>query len=218
MDINKSIIRGLEPFHDLDDDILEEILEHSVLRSYSKGEEVFVEGREGRHVFFLVAGDVRVYKTTPEGREITVTLATEGEMFGEAILRHGQRYPATAVCSRDSMLLLLDKKFIEVLLTNQRFISKFLFSLLKRMRHLSSRISYLTSYDVEERFFQFLENRYGRCTRCTLDLPKGEIAKSIGTIPETFSRMLKRLEKRGDIELRGKKLNIKEGVWDIYTD
>jgi len=218
MQLKKSIVRGLDAFREMDDDILDDIVSHGIIRSYSRGDEIFIEGRKGIYLFFLIAGDVRVYKTTGDGREVTITLAGEGEMFGEAILLSNQAYPATAVCARDSILLLLDIDYVRGLMTNQRFISKFIISILKRLRFLSSRISYLTSYDIEERFFRFMEERYGRCTECTLDLPKGEIARTIGTIPETFSRLLKRLEKRGDIAVDGRKVTINPAVWDYHIE
>mgnify|MGYP001462717898 CR=1 FL=1 len=218
MQLKKSIVKGLDAFREMDDDILDDIVQHGIIRSYSRGDEIFIEGRIGIHLFFLIAGDVRIYKTTADGREITITLAGEGEMFGEAILRSSQAYPATAVCARDSILLLLDINYVRELMGNQRFISRFIISVLKRLRFLSSRISYLTSYDIEERFFRFMEERYGRCTECTLDLPKGEIARTIGTIPETFSRLLKRLEKRGDLTVNGRKFTINPDVWNYYIE
>ncbi|MEM2058613.1 MAG: helix-turn-helix domain-containing protein, partial [Thermoproteota archaeon] len=44
----------------------------------------------------------------------------------------------------------------------------------------------------------------------SLEIKKSELASFLGTIPETLSRVLKRMVKEGLIEMRGARIEIKE--------
>ena len=55
--------------------------------------------------------------------------------------------------------------------------------LLSRMLYLAERIVYVSAYDVEERFFRFLLERYGKKERYAITMPKKEIASAMGTVP-----------------------------------
>jgi CRP/FNR family transcriptional regulator len=76
----------------------------------------------------------------------------------------------------------------------------FVGNLFKKMRHLADRVAFLNAYDVEERFFLFINEHYGLKSVVKIDLSKAEIAEAIGTLPETLSRLLSRLKSRGIIE------------------
>ena len=82
------------------------------------------------------------------------------------------------------------------------------------MRYLSRRIHYLTAYDVEQRFLRFLHDQCGPAERCTLQIPKKDIAAAIGTVPETLSRLILKLRERGDIEWKGSTITVRAGLWD----
>ena len=53
---------------------------------------------------------------------------------------------------------------------------------------------FFNAYDVEERFFIFLNDHFGLEPVIGVDLSKAEMAEAIGTIPETMSRVLGRLK------------------------
>jgi len=74
----------------------------------------------------------------------------------------------------------------------------------------------LTSMDVEERFTEFLREHYGETAVITPDLSKKDIASAIGATPETFSRLLQKLEKRGDFTWNGKSIHLTPDFWDRF--
>ncbi|MFO0925854.1 MAG: cyclic nucleotide-binding domain-containing protein [Gemmataceae bacterium] len=64
--------------------------------AYATGELLFQEGTAGEWVYLLLAGRVRVLRTTPAGREVTVATLAPGQVFGEyALVPPGQN---TATC------------------------------------------------------------------------------------------------------------------------
>ena len=72
----------------------------------------------------------------------------------------------------------------------------------------------LPIYDVEERFFRFLNEHYGRKNSYTISISKKDLAAAIGTIPETFSRLIQRLTRRGILRWEGNSLEIPGDFWE----
>ena len=73
---------------------------------------------------------------------------------------------------------------------------------------------YLTSNDVESRFFGFLEEQFGRREEYEIQISKKDISTAIGATPETLSRLIQRLTSAGVIEWAGKRLRVGEANWD----
>ena len=80
----------------------------------------------------------------------------------------------------------------------------------------ADRILYLTGHDVEERFFFFLQEQFGRRQEYRIPLSKKDIAAAIGTIPETLSRLLLRLRGEKKIRWEGDNLRLAEGFWERF--
>lgn len=184
------------------------------LVSVPQGKMIFLEGEKGQSFFLLAEGSVRLFKSAPDGREVTVKLVVPGEIFAEVILFEKDRYPVSATAAADSRLFSLNKTSFNTLLGNEAFRAEFISVLMKKQRYLAGRILYLTAYDVEERFFRFLDSHYGKKASYDIPLSKKDIASAIGTIPETFSRLIQRLTQLGTIKWEGSRLEMKNGFWE----
>lgn len=180
----------------------------------ARGETLFLEGDAGNDLYVVAAGAVRLYKLSEAGQETTVRIVEQPEIFGEAVFFHEGTYPVNAVAIKYSTLYSIPRSAFRELLADESFRDGFIASLVSKLRYLSGRLHDLTAYDVEERFFRFVRAQCGNALRCEIDLPKKEIAAAIGTTPETLSRLILRLRERGDIEWKGKRLRLREGIWE----
>ena len=201
-------------FRDLGEELLERLSDGSHRLEIARGEHLFLEGDEGRDLFVLEEGGVRLYKLAGDGQETTVKLINPFEAFAEVAFFDDGRYPVSAVATKYSVVWAISGSTFEVLLEDRGFRREFISTIIGRLRYLSQRIHYLTAYDVEQRFFRFLYEQYGPVERCTVGIPKKEIAAAIGTIPETLSRLILRLRDRGDIEWKGSTITLREGFWE----
>jgi len=177
---------------------------------------VFSEGQEGGSMYILARGGIQLYKSTADGREIVIKTVRCGEMFGEVVLFERSEYPVSAVALQDSLLLRLTRQQIDCLLVAEGFRREFVGMLMRKQRYLADRILYLTGHDVEERFFLFLEQQFGRAEMYRITMSKKDMAAAIGTIPETFSRLLLRLGREGKIDWQGRTLNLARGFWKRF--
>jgi CRP-like cAMP-binding protein len=215
-------IRGLlgrsEFFRGISPRSLASLAAIAVPKKLGKRELLFLEGGEGRGMYLLAEGAVQLSKSAPDGREIVIKTLQPGEVFGEVVVFEARDYPVTAMAVEPGLVLLIPRLQIECLLADEGFRRDFMAMLMAKQRYLTERILSLTSRDVEERFFAFLEERYGRRDSYRILLSKKDVAAAIGTIPETFSRLLQRLRAQHRLSWDGGKLTLAPGFWDDRED
>jgi CRP-like cAMP-binding protein len=209
-----SRIRDAEIFRGLGEEILTEIESSGVIRKFEKGDFIFFEGRPGDELFILLDGRIKLTKNSSDGREITVKFIEPPENFAEIVLFESNRYPTSAQAVVDSSVFSMTRGMLLRMIERSDFRNSFIAMLMKKQRYLAERILYLTSYDVEARFFMFLSENYGIHETYRVKLSKKDIASSIGTIPETFSRLITRLKENGIITWEQDTLTVSNGFWD----
>jgi CRP-like cAMP-binding protein len=174
---------------------------------------LFHEGQEGDSLYILAEGTVQLYKSTEDGREVVIRTLKAGELFGEVVLFEARQYPASAITLAPSVLLRLTRLQVDCLLADPGFRADFIAMLMRKQRYLTERILYLTTREVEDRFFDFLAEQYGRREAYDIPLAQKEVAAAIGTIPETLSRLLLRLKAEGLGNWEGDRLQLAPGFW-----
>lgn len=195
-------------FPSLSDQSLAKFARQCRLVSYAKNDILFLEGDKGTTFFFLSEGIIKIYKTSPSGQETVLRVQGPGSIFAEVILFESPVYPVSAAAMAPSAVVHIPREHFLTLLDEPRFRNEFIATLMHKQRYLTDRIVYLTSLDVEERFFRFLMEHYGIKEEYALDLSKKDIASAIGTIPETLSRLFERLKGREAISWKGSTLTV----------
>jgi len=208
IDLLKSFLRSTGFFRSLGEKSLTAIAEICVVRRLPKGGILFLEGDEGQALFLCQSGDIRLYKTAPDGRETDIKLIQSGELFGEVILFRENCYPVSARALTTSSLFVLPRlKFMD-LLSQESFRNDFISMLLEKQRYLAERIIYLSCHDVDERLLRFLEEQSRRGNNNLAGLSKKDIAAIIGTTPESLSRTIRRLEENNRLRWGEQKIEI----------
>ena len=181
------------------------------LKRCEAGQILFEAGQPGTHFFAVSSGRVRVYRSSPNGKEQILHVFGGGEAFAEVPVFEGKTYPASAQALEESVLVCIPRKeFVEVLRRDPELALGVMALLSARLRAFVSQIAQLSLKEVPERLAGYLlllrasQNR----DELVLDLPKGQIASYLGTIPETLSRALKKLSEQGLIETSGNKVKL----------
>ncbi len=209
----RKLLKNTDFFQGISEKSLRVLAAICIPKKVQKRELIFLEGQEGRSMFILAQGAVQLYKTAIDGREIVIKTVKAGEIFGEVVLFEETEYPVSAVALQNCLLLGLPKLQIDCLLVSDSFRRDFIAMLMRKQRYLTDRILHLTSRDVEQRFFYFLREQYGEKEEYRITLSKRDIAAAIGTIPETFSRLLLRLKQEQTIQWEGEILRLVKGFW-----
>jgi CRP-like cAMP-binding protein len=102
-------IRNIPFFSELLPDELREFMRFSKLMNFKKKEIIFLEGDPYLGFFIVIKGVVRVYKSNPDGREITLHIVEPFNSFADVplFLEESSTYPANAQALENSSLIFI---------------------------------------------------------------------------------------------------------------
>jgi CRP-like cAMP-binding protein len=204
----KKLLRGIYLFSGVSEADLEALTSLAVSRNFARQATIFWEGKEAQGFYLLIRGQVKMVKSSLEGKEYIIRLVLPGETFGEAVVFAEGRYPASAVALEDCHTLFFPKtQFLRHLEASPALARNMLATLSGLMFHLTRQLEDLSLKEVSARLSRYLLERcqeiHGRIDKgLTFDLPttKTHLAAYLGTISETLSRTLARLKNYGVIE------------------
>ncbi len=200
-------------FQGLSDKSRKALAEICIPKNISKKQILFLEGTSGHAIYHCVSGNLQLFKTTGDGKEIVIKTVKPGELFAEVILFEQDSYPVSARALTSGQVYVLPKIQIHCLLERPDFRNDFISMQMKKQRYLANQIKYLSTHDVEERLFLFIKEMFGEKETIELKLSKKDVAASIGTTPESLSRLLLRLKQENKLEWNDKTLKINHNVW-----
>jgi CRP/FNR family transcriptional regulator len=180
-----------------------------VERSLKKKVILFLEGDEGFAIYFCISGNIQLFKTSNDGREIVIKVIQPGEIFGEVILFEESKYPVSAMALIEAKIFKIPKYDFFQLLKREDFRNDFIGMLMAKQRYLTNQIKYLTTYDVEDRLLNFFKQQFGDQKEFICRMSKKDVAAAISSTPETLSRLLLRLKKERKMFWEGKKIVIR---------
>ncbi len=185
-----------------------------VRKKYTKNAFLFLAQDPARGFYLLLKGEIRVFRMDERGRELEIVRLRPGEFFGEAIALLAGRFPAFARAVKDSEVLFFEKQAVFRKIDQDPSTARFFLTLLARKcAVLNERIETLGLRTVRQRLAQYLLNRCrGEEREClvVLEIKKTELARLLGTISETLSRNLRKMQRDGLIEVTGRKIHINE--------
>jgi CRP/FNR family transcriptional regulator len=212
MNISEEIGR-CELFIGLPQDALDRIATLAFERSVAKAEVLFAQDEPGTAFYLLISGAMKLYRAE-DGREVIIRMVRAGEMFGEAVLFGPERYPVYAEAARSSRVIGVPRSPLLRLLDDHDFRDEFIAALIGRLRYLVDHIHVLSLPRLEDRFFRFLELRYGRKPQYEPALSRKDVAATLGVTPEAFSRLLGRLEQAGYAVWEGSRIRVSAAAWE----
>jgi CRP/FNR family transcriptional regulator len=210
------VLRRTPLFASLPEEDLRWAASVAVPRRYGKKEAIFREGDAVEGFYVVASGKVKVFKLSEEGKEQVLHVLGPGQSFAEAALFEGGAYPAYAETLAETETFLIQKRpFLDMLEKRPKVAIRMLGSLSRWLRQMTGLVEDLSLRDVEARLLLFLsgelqERGIPLKDGATLELPfsKNVLASRLGTVPETFSRALKKLQEDGRIDVRGKRIRI----------
>ena len=93
-------------FSGLTDSELSFLAQRAVRRRYSTGESVFGEGEPCSGLYVVESGQVRIFKSSANGREQVLSIDGPGSSIAELPVFDGGTYPASASAIDDASLFL----------------------------------------------------------------------------------------------------------------
>lgn len=180
--------------------------------SYDAGQAIFARGDQGRDIYFVTSGRVRLSVLTSEGRELSFAHAEAGQIFGEIAVLDGGLRTADATAVTKVSALTLSKGALMRLVESRPVVREGVIRFLcNRIREADQQLEGIALYPIEVRLARFFlaaarQKGGAKATgKVALDLPisQSELALLIGASRPKVNAALALLEDGGAIKRTG---------------
>ena len=205
-------------FSELTDDDLREILKLAMRQVYKKDNMVLIEEEIGSTMFIIIDGRVKISRISDDGREVILSILSEGDFFGEMSILDGQNRSANVVTLDDSKIMIIRREdFLQMLHDYPQIAINLLKELAGRLRRSDAQIKSLSLQNATGKVASTLlriADDSGKIHLGQVEIPRlppqQDLANMAGTSRETISRVLKSLTKQGYLRKEGSRLIIKD--------
>lgn len=216
MKVSLRSLKRVPLFAGLNEEESREIGSIAAAMEVDKGEILFTDCEESNGLYVLLAGKVKLYKVSPEGKEQIIHVISPPDTFAEASIFLKGSHPFYAETLSDCQLLFLPKRdFREVIKKSPRLSANMTIALSRYVKRYASLIEDLSLKEVPSRIARYLLDlslRQSKKARSAweveLDLSRSQLASRLGTIRETLSKNLAKMKARGIIDIRKNKIII----------
>jgi CRP/FNR family transcriptional regulator, dissimilatory nitrate respiration regulator len=206
------IISDVPLFNGLPEAQLNDVRQIAVDRFCDKGKTIFFEGDPCDGFYIVADGRVKIYKLSFDGKEHILHIYGPGNPFGEVPVFAGKKFPANAQTLLKSHLLFFPRTaFVDLISQNPSLALNMLAILSMRLRQFTVQIENLSLKEVPGRlasYLLYLAKEQRRTDTVMLTISKGQLASLLGTIPETLSRILAKMNKQRLIETSGRDIKL----------
>jgi CRP/FNR family transcriptional regulator len=180
-------------------------------KNYRTGQAIFLDAQEAKALYLLIWGKVKIYKTSSEGREQTIFVFGPGEPFCLTALAD-EYSPASAMALEDTRIVYFPSdKLEEVARVEPSLLFNLMLVLIRRLKESLVLIESLSLKEIPQRVAAYVLNQLEReAGKETFELPfsQRELAKVLGTIPETLSRVFKKMANDGILQVDNRTVRV----------
>jgi CRP-like cAMP-binding protein len=219
--LNLKLLQAIPYFSGLDPagKALEQLLAGTSEEEFEQNQLLFLEGEPCQGLYFLVQGQVRIFKSGSRGKEQNLNLVWPGTTFNDVPALDGGVNPATAEALEPGSVLIVPIPLFRQLFESEPYVSRCLaFNYAARLRqmttlaadislkHVTARIAKILLYQTDQDAIQG-----ERITNeATTQLTQQQMAAMAGTVREMVGRSLRAMQTSGAIEARRGRILIKD--------
>ncbi len=192
------MLRRVPLFAGMDQAQLSAVGQKVFQKSLDRREIVLLEGETADALYMVVSGVVKVFMSSPDGKEQILYLARPGDVLNEISLLDGSPSPLSAETLGQEVLQGLPRtELLALLRQHPDFAAKVIDLLTARLRSMLTLVADLSFRDVTARLARLLLEHAQRGSGAELPrdlLTQQDMAAMIGTAREMVGRSLKSLE------------------------
>ncbi len=180
------------------------------IKHLKKKTEIFAEGDIPLHVYFIKSGNVKTFKSNPDGKELIINLYAANDFFGFEAIFENANYNESAVTMQDTELISIPRHDFMLIIQNHPDVSKSFISLLcKKVSEREAQLLNLAYNSVRQRTADaLLKAETLKDSKSVIAISRDDLAKMVGTAAESVIRVLSDFKEEGLIETEGGKIKI----------
>lgn len=192
-------------------DMLKKFIETVKVEKYPVGTMILEEGSRCKNMIFVLDGIIRVYKLSPEGKEITLYRIGNGEtcVLSISCITGNTNYPAMAQVEEEVIVGIIPAQFYNELFLSEAACQQFIFNTIStRLQEVMLLIDEVVFKSMDTRLAAFILDKND--VEGKLNITHEKIAIELGTAREVVSRLLKDFENKNIVSLSRGKIIVKD--------
>lgn len=194
-----------------DQSFLDELAQQSEIRSFDNGETIIDYGSYIRFVPLVLSGVIKVVRENEEGKEVLLYFLNGGDTcaatFSCCLIR--KRSEVKAIAEENAVVLMIPLESADRWMGNYSVWRNFVMDMYdERLFALIDTIDKLAFASLDEKLWDYLENRSLLSQGQSIEISHQDIASDLNVSREAVSRLLKKLEKMGKIVLGRNRITI----------
>jgi DNA-binding response OmpR family regulator len=180
------------------------------VKVFKKKTEVFSEGDVPLNVYFVKSGNIKAFKSHPDGKELIMNLYAANDFFGFESILENENYHESAVAMQDSELIAIPRYDFMQMIHGHPDVSKSFINLLcKKVAEREAQLLNLAYNSVRQRTAEaLLKSETLKDSRSVIAISRDDLAKMVGTASESVIRVLSDFKDEGLIEIETGKIKI----------
>jgi len=177
--------------------------------SYPKGQIIFSSGQKTNEIYYIMSGFVKIYRTTEDGRQVSVALRYPGDFIGlaEVLSNSSERVYSAEAMDKVKLLINWQDPFRKMLADMPDFSSKLMELMSHRLREAQNTIYDIIMNPTQGRLALVLLEMAERSgspgknglINVRLRVTQEELACIIGASRQTVSSLLNLLKEDGSV-------------------
>jgi CRP/FNR family cyclic AMP-dependent transcriptional regulator len=189
-------------FSELGEEELVKVASRVQERTFRRGEVILLEGEAPRAVYFIVHGQVRIYRLSPEGREQVLKRLGPGEAFNLVPVLDGAPNPSSVMAWTDVAVYVIERgHFLRMVREHPPLAVAVLADFATKLRHMTALVEDLSLRTVGARLAKLLLTQAAEEEATPRRMTQQEMAAQLGTVREVVGRALADLEREGLIRM-----------------
>ena len=189
---------------------LRALAELGTVRTFPKQAVIIQEGDASDTLYIMLAGRVRVYSATADGREVVLDFLEAGDVVGEMVL-DGEPRSASVMTTEAATFAVLPQALLrERLAADSSLALRLIVLLIQRLRRTSYNVKQLALADVYQRLRDVVTEAAARAPdgRVIEGLTQQDIGDRIGASRDMVNRVFKELIVGGYVEVARRRITV----------
>lgn len=179
---------------------------------FQQDEVIYHEGQNSNYIYLILKGLVKSYKLDEQGKELTLALYKDDDLFGYTSFTQNIAYQETATAIKKTTLVGISKDQLKGVLDNNHTLTFELIQLLTdNLIDIKDQLLQMAYSSVNKKtastILKFAE-KLNRKPDEPIRISRNDLASVAGIATETFIRTLSSFKKEGLIEIEGRNIRI----------
>ncbi len=199
-------------FPNFNSQLIEDIEKNATIKSFKAGDVLMRTGQYIKNTVLIISGKVKIYREDEEGGEFFMYYLQPGQACAISLICATKQETSSIMAKvvEDAELIMIPLPLMEKWMANNRTWYEFVIETYRnRFEEVLLVIDNIAFKAMDERLEFYLKRHRDACGCNDVKLSHQEIASELNTSREVISRLLKKMEQRGLVNLHRSHIEIK---------